>query len=159
MGVTDIIDDELPCCGSPLLALDPHNHPLMISFDPENEVKALLSGLSAWDEVQANHAWLIRLHPLLSTESIKHHLRLLVLSPRLPPGVNCLSITNPAVTFCTFRIVRINSETAAIIEPYPTSHVGMNKPSPPPATEEDLSDEYKTLGLNEEEAAYFGNLK
>jgi hypothetical protein len=159
VGVDEIIDPELPLNGSPILALDTEGHPLIISFDTDDGAEALLMGLNAWDELQSSKPWLARLYPTLTTESISHYLRLMVLSPDLPPGARCLTEHPSFITFYTFRVLRLNTETVILIEPQAITQTDDRHSEMSSTIPKSLADECEALGLDEEETAFFNNIK
>ncbi len=115
-GISRVLDPELPCPGSPLLALDEEARPLIVSFDPSDGNEALLLGLQAWDELHRNRRWLARLHPELGEDLVTSGLRMMILTRETPAGVGSLSQNFPFITFCTFRILRLNGKTGVIID-------------------------------------------
>lgn len=112
-----VLDAELSCSGSPILAFEAASGLTLISFDPEDGIEALLTGLSAWQETCAGTPWLKRLYPQLGKIEGPLSPRLVVLMPTLPPGIDLItSDPNRLQIFC-FRVLLVNGQAALLIEP------------------------------------------
>ena len=115
-GLSKILDWGLPCEGAPMLALDNENRPLLVVVGADDAQRALLAGLSAFDEVERSRPWLERLYPELSAAAVDRSLRLLMVVRELPPGATYLATRCRSIAFWTFRVLRMNGKTGVMID-------------------------------------------
>ncbi len=117
LGQSSVLDAELSCSGCPILALDAERRLMLISFDPEDGIQALLSGLAAWHETRAGSPWLRRLYPELRQADTFLPPRLVVLMPTLPPGITLLATGEDSLQIFRFRVLAVDGQTALFVEP------------------------------------------
>ncbi len=117
-GDCELIHPRLPCIGAPLLILDAERRPVLIGFDPADAGRALLSALSAWDDVRRHPEWVMRLHPALTSDAIARELGIAVFARTPPPGTDCLMPGGIRPSVFVFRTLRANGEMALLVEPH-----------------------------------------
>ncbi len=117
LGPASVLDAELSCPGSPILALDSTGRLTLISFDAEDGIEAFLTGLAAWQETRAGTPWLRRLYPSLCQMEAPLTPRLVVLMPALPPGFELVASDRDHLQIFCFRVLSVDGQPALLVEP------------------------------------------
>ncbi|MHB8345702.1 MAG: hypothetical protein ACYDHM_00705 [Acidiferrobacterales bacterium] len=151
LGPASVLDVELACTGCPILALDASRRLTLVSFDPEDGIQALLSGLTAWHETRAGQPWLKRLYPELRPPDASLVPRLIVLMPELPPGIGLIAQKEGDLQIFCFRVLAVDGQTALLVEPVTESPAA---PATGPAPQSAQPVSAITAEITEEETAF-----
>lgn len=152
LGPCAVLDEALPLEGAPALVLDGEGNTTLVSFDPEDGGRALLSGLAALEAVASAGGWLAGQYPALAAAEALEGLQLLALGPTAPRGLGHTG-TPPRLRVGAFRAVRVGEETGLLID------LVADRPRRPngPATAPGHLQPFRTglVTLTTEEAAFF----
>jgi len=162
----ELITDNLPFEGNQILALNAEQRPTVISYDSRDGGRALLAGLGAIESLSDNRAVLLRLYPALfrgqrnnSSSGIfrLEEVRLVVLSPKAPPGGAYLRHAFRALTTFTFRTLEVEGNIGLLIEPeqYPAPGAGGDLLSTLPRSAPRPAFRSGSAPLSPEEESYF----
>ena len=156
-GPATLLDAELPCAGRPVLALDAARRLTLISFDPEDGIEALLSGLTAWDELRAAGPWLQKLYPMTAGELGAPLLppQLIVLTPTPLPGTNLITAGESGLKILRFRVLSVDGQAALLVEPPVQPSAALSAGGPP--LTQNRTTPTADLDLTAEEAAFLAS--
>ena len=125
---SQVLEAKLPWDGHPILLADADQHPVLVSFDPEQGQTALLNGLRAAEQLTVALPWINQVYDAL--EKRQQPPKLVIVSREPPPGDSLLS-SCPHLRMFEYRILRINGETGIWLESG-NSEVTAAAPSPEP---------------------------
>jgi hypothetical protein len=160
-----LLEAKVPWDGYPILLADAQARPVLVSFDTENSMAALLNGLQATDQLATALPWVNQMYaPLQNRQAAP---RLVVVTSETPPGSEAVLGGSPQLALFTCRVLLVNGDTGVLLErvdrgaaaavvapvvvPAPEAVPAARLPVVQPA-EEDLPT------LSKEERAYFQQL-
>ncbi len=163
-----LLEAKLPWDGYPILLADTKGHPILVSFDTENSLAALLNGLQAADQLATALPWVNQVYAALQNR--QELPRLVVVTRETPPGSEAVLAGSPRLALFTCKVLLVNGDTGVLLErvdqpPLATTFVGpaaipareTEPPAgrhqrPPQYTDDDLP------SLSDAERAYFRQL-
>lgn len=164
---SSLLEATLPWDGHPILLADADAHPVLVSFDLDDNGAALLGGLQASDRLAMALPWLNQVYEALQQQHRPP--RLIVVTREPSPGTRAALAGNGSLELFTCQVLRINEDLGVLLEkqcrtPTPGSQADTAGTAPrpaifavapttaPPVNEADLPP------LSEQEAAYFEQL-
>jgi hypothetical protein len=149
LGSATVLDESLPLEGAPALVLDGEGRATLVSFDPEDGGRALLSGLSALEAVASAGGWLAGHYPALAAPEALEGLQLLALGPTAPAGLGRTG-TPPRLRVGTFRAVQVGEETGLLVDLVAHRPRRPEGPAPGPGRQQPFRTGLVTLSAEEE---------
>jgi hypothetical protein len=109
-----LLEAKLPWDGYPILLADAQGHPVLVSFDAENSLAALLNGLQATEQLASALPWVNQVYSALQNR--QEPPRLVVVSGETPPGSETVLAGSPQLTLFTCKVLQVNGDTGVLLE-------------------------------------------
>jgi len=159
-----ILESKLPWDGHPILLVDAELHPVLISFDPQQNLSALLNGLQATEQLTTALPWVNQVYDDLQKQ--QRPPRLVVVSSEPPPGATAILSTCASLSIFQYKVLNINGETGLWLDRVGalarTQQIHEPAPAPVPqpavVADETTPESESMPDLSEEERSYFQQL-
>jgi hypothetical protein len=109
-----LLEAKLPWDGYPILLADTEGHPVLVSFDTENSLAALLNGLQAADQLATALPWVNQVYAALQNR--QEPPRLVVVTRETPPGSEAVLAGSPRLALFTCKVLLVNGDTGVLLE-------------------------------------------
>ena len=109
-----VLEARLPWDGYPILLADAEGHPVLVSFDTENSLAALLNGLQATDQLATALPWVNQVYAALRNR--QEPPRLVVVTRETPPGSEAVLAGSPRLALFTCKVLLVNGDKGVMLE-------------------------------------------
>jgi hypothetical protein len=109
-----LLEARLPWDGYPILLADDQARPVVVSFDLQNSLAALLNGLQATDQLANALPWVNQVYAALQNR--RKTPRLVVVTRETPPGSVAVLADSPQLALFTCRVLLVNGDRGLLLE-------------------------------------------